>query len=199
MLKIKQSKKTPIANYLRHGINLHHFWNQETSQSKEQAEKLNGLYTSHFANPLHTNTQALLAHQGLAVSAHDGFIEMITERRIAGTNRIRAEMLVSVYVYDAQEKREVGCGEMTLVFEGTERIRALGNFQNSRVVDMVIDQESKRVGFTLVPHLGRTVVVEFGFDTMQVASMKMTSNYEPCSASPEVIADVFAPENSLGM
>ena len=64
-----------------------------------------------------------------------------------------------------------------MTFEGNERIRKWGSLQNNRIFEAVLDMDSKRMGLTLYPSWGRSKVVEFAFETMDVA-MRITQRYD---------------------
>lgn len=160
--------RTPISRYLHEHLVL----NSRLNDCEGLSEK----FDAHYAHAFHINTQALLAHGALVASLHDGFVEKVTERRIPGTNRIRTVISMSAYFYDPATRTEVGRGEVILTCEGTNRLRKLGNIQNNRIVEAVLDMDSKRLGLTLGPDWYREIIIEFAFDTVEIAT-RMTEQY----------------------
>ena len=175
MSKIRNPNRSPIVGYLNENLVLHARLNAHWDLDK--AEGLDAKFRKHFEHEYHTKTQDLLVHGAFVASLHDGYIETLTERRIPGTDRIRTVIRASAYFYDVASRMEVGRGEVVFTFEGKDRIRKQGNFQNNRIFESVLDMDSKRMGLTLCPDWHRNVVVEFAFETMDIA-MRIIERYD---------------------
>ena len=192
MSKTYKSIRSPIVRHLNKNIALHVLFNQPCVE--EEADTLNAAFKKHFAHDYHTKTQALLAHGELVASLHDGFVERVTERRIPGSDQISTVVIASAYFYDAKRGEEVGRGEVEFTFTGTERLRKMGNFQNRRIFEAVIDMDSKRIGLTLCPSFRSKVVVEFPFESIDIA-INLTDRYDDRPADTLL----FLEDESMGV